>query len=140
MIDIENDVFEMIASAVETAFPNAKVHNAYTDQPAAFPCVTVAEADNTVLQRMRTDNIENAASVMYEVNVFSNNGANKKSEAKSIINLIDSTFLSHGFTRSMKMQVPNFADRKIYRIVARYKAVVGHGATNGTFLIYQNDS
>ena len=139
MIDVENDVFEMVASAVETAFPNAKVQNAYTDQPSSFPCVTVSEVDNTVLSRMRTDNIENAVYVMYEVNVFSNNGANKKSESKSIINLIDSTFLSHGFTRSMKTQVPNFADRKIYRIVARYKAVVGYGATNGTFLIYQND-
>ena len=138
MIDIENDVFEMVLAAVETDFPEAEVSNIYTNQPAAFPSVTVVEADNAVLRRMRTDNIENAVSVMYEVNVFSNSAAGKKSEAKAIINLIDEAFLSHGFTRMMKSQIPNFADRKIYRIVARYSAVVGPGES-GHFLIYQND-
>ena len=139
MIDIENDVFEMVASAVEEAFPDARVQNVSIEQPESFPCVTVTEADNSVLRRMRTVNIENAVSVMYEVNVFANNAAGKKSEAKQIANLIDGKFLEHGFTRTMKSQVPNFADRRIYRIVLRYAAVVGPGAADGTFLIYHNE-
>ena len=138
MIDIENDVFNMIADAVADEFPNAYVTGEYADNPASLPAVTVVEGDNSVLELMRTENIENAASVMYEVNVYSGRVSGKKSEAKAIANLIDEVMTEHGFTRVMKSQVPNLANATIYRIVSRYRAVVGPGNQPDSFLIYHN--
>lgn len=135
MIDIENIVFQKIAEAVEARFPDADVQNTYTEQPAAFPAVTVVEADNSVVKKMATlYKIENAASVMYEVNVFSSAAGGQKTEAKEIINLIDEVFGSYGFARTMKNQVPNFADRRIYRIVARYAGLVDIGDNENYYI------
>lgn len=125
MIDIENDIIELVTQTVLTAYPNADVSGQFTEFPAKFPAVTVVEADNYVNRRMRTfDRVENADSVMYEINVYSAKSGTKKSEAKDIMNLIDNALLAKNFTRTMKSQIPNAADKNIYRIVARYTADV----------------
>ena len=124
MIDIENDVFSAIASVLRTAFSNIYVVGEYVPAPPRFPAVSIVEADNRIVTRMRTRNIENAASVMYEVNIYSNKASGKKSEAKAIAATLDEKFAEIGFTRTMKEQVPNLNDATIYRIVCRYEAIV----------------
>ena len=124
MIDIENDVFTAVASVLRAAYPNIYVVGEYVPAPPRFPAVSIVEADNRVVTRMRTRNIENAASVMYEVNIYSNKASGKKSEAKAIAATIDEKFADIGFTRTMKEQVPNLNDATIYRIVCRYEAIV----------------
>lgn len=140
MIDIENDVFSVVATAVRTEYPNAYVTGEYDDSPASFPAVTIVEADNYIYKRMRSENIENAAEVVFEVNIYSDRVAGRKSEAKAIANLVDDTLTSRGFTRMMKTQAPNLANAKVYRIVARYKAIVGPTSDGNGFWIYQNDA
>lgn len=137
MIDIESNVFEIVASAIEAEHPGAYVSGEYTDAPARFPAVTIMEASNSVYNRMRTVNIENAVLVMYEVNVFSNRASGKKAEAKSIVKTMDEAFATLGFTRSFSNQVPNLNDSTIHRIICRYEAVVGPGES-GKYIIYQN--
>lgn len=139
MIDIENDVFEVVANAVRAEYPDAYITGEYNDSPATFPAVTIFEGDNSIVDRMRTENIENAASVMYEINVYSNRVNGRKAEAKEISNLIDDVLTSRGFTRMTRTQVPNLANAKIFRIVSRYRAYVGPDG-NGEFLIYQSDT
>lgn len=134
MIDIENDVFDYVAKALRTAFPGITVISDFVEAPAKFPTVTLVEADNRILQRMRTDNIENAVSVMYEMNIYSNKAVGKKSEAKAIANAIDGLFNELGFTRTFREQIPNMKDATIYRIVCRYEAVV-----DSKFMIYFNE-
>lgn len=124
MIDIENDVFTAVAAVLRAAFPNIYVVGEYVPAPPRFPAVSIVEADNRVVTRMRTRNIENAASVMYEVNIYSNKASGKKSEAKAIAATLDEKFAEIGFTRTMKEQVPNLNDATIYRIVCRYEAIV----------------
>lgn len=137
MIDIENDVFDVVAKAVKGEYPTACVSGEYDDSPASFPAVTIVEADNTVVERMRTENIENAANIMYEINVYSSRVASKKAEAKAIADLIDSVLTERGFTRVMRSQVPNLANAKVYRILARYRAIVGPNGPNN-YLIYHS--
>lgn len=137
MIDIENDVFTAVASALRQAFAGITVIGEYIDTPASFPAVTIVEADNRILTYMRTTNIENGVSVMYEMNVYSNKDSGKKAEAKAITNAADDVFASLGFTRTFREQIPNLNDARIYRIVCRYEAVVAPGY-DGNFLIYQN--
>ena len=124
MIDIENDVFDTVAKSLRAIYPGIYVVGEYVSAPPKFPAVSVVEADNRIVTNMRTLNIENAATVMYEVNVYSNKASGKKSEAKAIASTIDSIFAQIGFTRTMKNQVPNLNDASIYRIVCRYEAVV----------------
>jgi hypothetical protein len=62
-----------------------------------------------------------------------------KLEAKAILNIADNAMQSMKFWRTMTRQVPN-VDRSIYRMIARYRAVVGEPTQVGDdleFHIYQ---
>ena len=134
MIDLENDIYDYAAKALRAAHTGIDVAAEYVEMPAKFPHVSIVEADNRVLERMRTNRIENAASVMYEVNIYSNKASGKKSEAKAIANTLDDVLSGIGFTRTFREQVPNLRDATIYRIVCRYEAVI-----DKNFVIYQSE-
>ena len=125
MIDIENAVFNAVATKVREQFPDIYMVGEYVKSPSSFPAVSLVEMDNAI----RTDTIdsgsnENHANVMYEVNVYSNKATGKKSECKAIIALIDQEMLALGFVRSTLTPVPNMNDSTIYRMVGRYRASV----------------
>lgn len=134
MIDLESDIYDYVAKRLRSAHTGVDVKAEYVELPAKFPHVSIVEADNRILTRMRTNNIENAASVMYEANIYSNKAATKKSEAKAIANTLDEAFTEIGFTRTFREQIPNLNDSTIYRIVCRYEAVI-----DKNFVIYQSE-
>lgn len=134
MIDLENDLFDYVAKALRAAHSGIFVSGEFVEVPARFPAVTIVEADNRVLTRMRTNNIENAITSMVEVNIYSNKASGKKSEAKAIANTADAAFTGIGYTRTFREQVPNLKDSTIYRIVCRYEAVI-----DKNFVIYQSE-
>lgn len=126
MIDVESQVFQKCADAFRAAYPNGYIAGEYVSQPPKFPAVSVVEMDNTVLERgIDSGNIENFADVMYQVDVYSNLNKGKKSQAKAIVALIDEQFAHLGFTRLFLNPIQNFNDATIYRMTARYRAVVG---------------
>ena len=87
--------------------------------------MSLIEVDNQIYRNTRTTEcIENHAQVLYEVNVYSNKKSGKKAECKAIAALIDSKMEALGFTRILLNPVPNEEDATIYRIVARYRAIV----------------
>ena len=136
MIDVENLIFDRLADIVRTVSPSAAVYGEYVEAPAAFPCVTIVEADNRVLERTRDlDAIEHYAQIMYEVNVYTNDSSGKKSKAKSIANAIDNEMLAMHFTRSFRGQTPNI-DRTIYRITMRFSAIVREAQSENGKLVY----
>lgn len=125
MIDIENEVFTQIATKLREEFNGISVYGEYTKAPAKFPAVSIEEKANTVYQRTQdSGNIENHASLMYEVNVYSNKKSGKKSECKDIFSAIDDEFSAMGFTRILKDTIPNLEDATIYRMIGRYTAIV----------------
>lgn len=125
MIDIENEVFTQIATKLREEFNGISVYGEYTKAPAKFPAVSIEEKANTVYQRTQdSGNIENHASLMYEVNVYSNKKSGKKSECKDIFSVIDDEFSAMGFTRILKDTIPNLEDATIYRMIGRYTAIV----------------
>lgn len=117
-------MFDTVANAVRTAHTGVFVAGEYVPIPPRLPAVSIVEADNRVLKRMRTLNIENAASVMYDITIYSNKASGKKSEAKAIAATVDEVMTAIGFTRTMRNPVPNFNDATIYRLVCRYEADV----------------
>ena len=68
--------------------------------------------------------VENAALIAYEANVYSDKIGYNKMEAKEIASDVDSIFSDIGFTRTFCNPVQNLEDKNVYRIVARYEAIV----------------
>lgn len=125
MINVENEIFTILAKAIRVEYPNAYVVGEYVKSPSRFPSVSIVEMDNSAYDKTQTSgSLENHADLMYEVNVYSNKKSGKKSECKAIATLIDNEFATLGFSRTMLQPIPNLDDATIYRMVGRYQAVV----------------
>ena len=124
MIDIENEVFTEVATKVRAEYPDIYMVGEYVNTPSQFPCVSLIEMDNQSYQQTEdSGSVENHASVMYEVDIYSNRKVGKKAECKAIATLIDELMLARGFARIMLQPIPN-VDDSIYRITSRYRAIV----------------
>lgn len=125
MVDIENQIYNTIATALRAQFNPIFVTGEYTATPSTFPCVSIVEQTNSqYVQTQDSGSLENHTRLMYEINVYSNKVSGKKSECKQIFNLIDNEFNKLGFTRTMKEPIPNLENATIYRMIGRYTAVV----------------
>ena len=125
MIDIENEVFNRVATRVREQFPDIFMTGEYVNSPPSFPAVSLVEMDNSIRETtVDSGSNENHVNVMYEVNVYSNKTAGKKSECKAIVALLDNEMTAMGFVRSTLTPVPNEYDATIYRMVGRYRAAV----------------
>ena len=125
MIDIENELFRILATKLRARYSNIFITGDYAIVPPSFPCVSIVEMDNTPYRRTQTQNdMENHVTVMYEVDVFSNKTSGKKSECKAIIALIDEEMLKLGFDRTFLNPLPNPENTTVYRMKGRYVAVV----------------
>ena len=125
MINVENEIFSRIAESVRAAYPSAFVSGEYVRTPSKFPFVSLIEMSNTAYDRTQSSGgLENHASLMYEVNVYSNKKSGKKSECKEIAALIDNELAALGFSRTMLQPIPNMDDATIYRMTGRYTAVI----------------
>jgi hypothetical protein len=129
VIDVENEIFSRVAAAVRAAFPSVFMSGEYIRTPPKFPFVSLVEMSNTAYDRTQSSaGLENHASLMYEVNVYSNRTSGKKSECKAILAIIDSLLVGMGFTRTMKNPV-TMDDATIYRVISRYTAIVSKNQT-----------
>ena len=125
MIDIENELFRILATKLRARYSNIFITGDYAIVPPSFPCVSIVEMDNTPYRKTQTQNdMENHVTVMYEVEVFSNKTSGKKSECKAIIALIDEEMLKLGFDRTFLNPLPNQENTTVYRMKGRYVAVV----------------
>lgn len=125
MIDIENEVFTTVATALRVEFDGIYVAGEYVAQPDAFPAVFIIEMDNTVYRGgIDSGRIENFADVMYQVDVYSNKSRGRKAQAKAIAAKVDEQFSRMGFVRTFLNPVPNMHDATIFRMTARYQGRV----------------
>ena len=130
MINIETEIFNEVSGKVRAEFPNIYMSGEYVKSPPSFPATSLIEMDNTAYTSTQTScENENHATLMYEVNTYSNKVKGKKAECKAIMTLIDKEMTALGFTRTMLQPIPNMDDATIYRITARYKAVVSKDKT-----------
>ena len=130
MIDVEAKVYTPVATALRAAFTGIEVSGDYTQTPSAFPFVSMVEADNfTTPSHMDNGDKEKFATIMYEINVYSDKADGKKSECKAIMKVIDDLMYRMNFTRIVLAPVPNQNKPTIYRMTARYRA-----ETDGTTL------
>lgn len=137
MIDVESLVVDSIKKRFATEGVTVRVESTYNPTPSSFPFVSVYEADNHTYRKTQDDVAkEHHASVMYEVNVYSNKQNGKKQEAKKLFNIVDDTLQNFKFTRTTMIPDMN-RDKSIYQIVARYEAVIAEGQTINDNTVYQ---
>lgn len=130
MIDIENEIYGLIAQALKEQFPGVTSTGEYVAAPSSFPHVSIVEQDNYMpTERMDSSTTERFAALMYEVNVYSNKSPGKKAECREIMSFIDKMLYARNFRRISLSPIPNLENATIYRLVARYRA-----ETDGTKL------
>lgn len=134
MIDAEDEIFDIVSTEVRDKYRKTIfITGEPVDTPPKFPCASLVECDNRVYQRSQTSGcLENHAEVLYEVNVYSNKREHEKSECKKIMKLFDHSLSKLGFTRIFMEPMPNLADATVYRLTARYRAVISKD-----FVIYR---
>lgn len=122
MIDIENMLFTKMKNDLPKT---VKTGTTYTTSQSEFPYVTLIVMDNSINERyIDSSGIENAVSIMVEVNVYSNKSSGKKEECKKLIKTIDDTLSGLNLVRTFCQPTPNLEDATIYRMTARYRATV----------------
>lgn len=137
MIDIENKVLSVVREAVLAKYPTASVYGEYVETPESFPCVTVVEDTNYTYVYTKDEQLmEHQCEVQYSVNVYSDKQTGAKLEARAILAVADEAMQNMKFWRTMSRQVPN-VDRTIYRVLARYRAVIGEPTQVGYDLVYK---
>jgi len=121
MIDIENEVFNNVATALRASYQGISVYGETVETPSSFPSVSLVEDDNSEVETNVTlaRNNETTCNLMYTANVYSNLKTGKKAQAKAIMDIVDEQMHNMGFIRTMRNQLPNL-DRTIYRCTARY--------------------
>lgn len=125
MINVEAEIFAYVSKALHEKYSNIYITGEYVKKPPQFPCVYLLEADNQAYFSTRTtESNENHVQVVYEADVFSNKKSARKSECREILALIDEKMMELGFTRTLLTPVPNYEDATIYRLAARYRAVI----------------
>lgn len=130
MIDIESQVFTRVSSGLKSLFTGIFTTGEYVKSPPKFPAVSLVEMDNATSTTHQTnEHCEKYSNVTYELNVYSNKTAGKKTESKKILAAADEIMRNMGFTRTFMNPVQNFEDAAIYRIVARYVGTVGDDQT-----------
>lgn len=123
MIDIERQVYTPIAEALRKQFKGITVSGEYVNAPSKFPYVSIIEQDNyTTASHLDSGDEERFATVMYEVNVYSDKAGSKKTVCREIMGFIDKMLYARNFTRISLSPVPNLENGTIYRLNARYRA------------------
>lgn len=123
MIEIFNEVFTRLTTALQLFNHNINTSSVYVNIPSSYPFVSIEEIENTPYQRGEDwQNIENFADIHFEVNIYSKD-PQKKTNADKILAVVDDFFNELGFVRTTKTPLQD-ANETIYRIVVRYNAIV----------------
>ena len=126
MIDARSDLYDEIARAVLAAFPGAYVSSEHVISPPMFPAVFVEQAASAELDSSRDSSLaENANTLTFTVNVYSNSKSNAKQECTAILQVIDERMRIRNMRRVTARPIDNAADPSIYRLIGRYTGEIG---------------
>ena len=124
MITLENEVTDAIDQALTTQYPGTFVTAGYIQSSTQFPCVQVVEIDSRVFERASTlSKIEVLATLVFEINFYSNKVSGKKEECRTLATITDGVMEGLGFMRTMLSQTPNYEDSTVYRMTGRWQKI-----------------
>ena len=127
MIDVEYQIFDKVYRALREEFPtedDLDIESEYVKAPASLPHVSIVESDNYQSGHESQTGTEDFAVITYDVNVYTNDVVGKKELVKRIIDVVDREMYRLNFKRVQMRPTPNMLDATIYRVMARYRAMV----------------
>ena len=129
MIDIENQIYSPIRTALVNAYEGIFVTSEPTATSAKFPAVSIVQEDNYMsVDKLDNSGAERFATIMFQVDVYSNKASGRKTQCKEIMGVVDTMLFAMNFTRISLTPIP-MANDGYYRLSARYRA-----ETDGTNL------
>ena len=127
MADCENGVYTKVARALRCTFTGINISGDVELTASKFPTVYFYQSDDSSYEPLTTDSSEKSQ-VVFTAEVYSNSKSGKKTQAKKIMNVIDTVMFGINGVRLSKLPVPNRENTSIYRLVARYRVI-----TDGNF-------
>ena len=122
MIEIEAKIYTPLRNALVAAYPSIFVTSEPTATQAKFPAVSIVQQDNYMsINKLDNSGVERFATVMFQIDVYSNKASGKKSQCKEIMQVIDKLMFGMNFTRLSLTPIPMENDG-YYRLSARYRA------------------
>ena len=122
MIEIEAKVYSPIATALKDAYSGIYVTSEPAPTPAKPLAVSIVQMDSFSSPRKQDNTLtERFATVMFQVDVYSNLQTGKKSKCKEVMGVIDKIMFDMNFMRLSLNPIP-MEDSGYYRLTARYRA------------------
>ena len=123
MIDKSNEIFNVVATDLRSAYSGIKVVGEYVSTPTTFPTVTLDEIQN-IPAHLDSNSANKFAEVLYRVQVFSNSQDGKRAEARSIYGTLDAKMQELGLLAVSFSTTPAIYNSEIYSITATYRGVI----------------
>lgn len=123
MIDIENKLYTLLRTALHAeGFTN--LAGDYREINDTYPYVYIQMINNSVESNYSdSGNIENFARQDFQIEIYTD-GSTKKTQAKTIADIVDSVLNETGLRRMFYSFVPNFNDVSKSRLILRYTGLV----------------
>lgn len=125
MLDFSDEIYSWLTYSLREKFPKIYTTKSETAAPPVFPAVSIVQKNNVTYQRTRDACLENHVSVMFQMDIYTNDKDNKERQAQEIRNAVSDLMVSKGFNRTMCEPTPNLADMSIYRITMRFTGIIG---------------
>jgi len=127
MFNIQREIFTDIANAILANSPNCNVLNKFVYMPEAFPTVAiVVSGDGTTSNTRDSSHVEKFRDITLTVDVFSNKTEGKKTEAESLMQVVQDKAYELNFNMVSCIPNSNTSNASIYRLTATFTATVGH--------------
>ena len=124
MINNSSEIFDRITTALQESDNAVKTSSVYVNAPSSYPFVSIELIEDSIYEQgVDSGDIENFANMSYEINVYTK-GDTRMSSAYGLLGVADNFMKSIGFTRII-IQPMQDQNETLYRIIARYEAVVG---------------
>ena len=124
MIDVSNEIFNAVATAVRAKHSPIAVIPENTSVPASFPTVAMDETYN-VPSHQDSSQTEKYASVTYRVQVFCA-GDGKRAKAREIFATVADAMHGLNLMRKTYTTTPDIYNSSVYQISATFEADVRH--------------
>lgn len=124
-----NQIYTRVRTAVLAVASTAFITSTYTPTPSKFPAVFVREVGKfTPTKCISLGNTEDVKEVTIEVQIYSNKTSGAKTEADGILSAIETALKTAYFYEISAAPIDN-ADSSLYRLVARFRRIVGGAET-----------
>ena len=127
MIDVSNEVFDVVAKDLRSAYKGIKVVGEYVSSPTNFPTVTIDEISN-VPTHLDSAELPKYAEVQYRVQVFCN-GNGKRAKAREIYGAVAERLSLLCLVGVTYTTTPAIYNSEVYCITGTFRGVIDRDGT-----------